>query len=205
MLDRTAARLRRGVRPVSVSRMQRRERAQAVTIISPIHRWWTPWLRMSWPLADRLAAVKRPLVRLSFIHFAHWSLVDRMPAGGRGARSRRLPHPYLLFQSNFNDDLGAYIDAFSLVVPWRMRAMWQGIFGFPGPRPVDRFLSFIVERTTPTQYYYCAYPEASSTMIEAALHLSDRHRRFAVETAELDDAAFASHYADFLAQTQLLM
>lgn len=183
--------------------MERRQRAQAVTIISPVHRWWALWLRMTWPLADRLAPVKRPLVRLSFIHFAHWSLVERIPARARGAR--RLPHPYLLFQSNFDDDLYAYIDAFSLVVPGRMRAMWQGVFGFPGPRPVDRFLSFIVARTTPTQYYYCAYPEASSTMVAAALSLSERHGRFLVETAELDDAAFAARYSEFLTRNQLLL
>jgi hypothetical protein len=185
--------------------MEQRGRAQAVTIISPVHRWWALWLRATWPLADRLAPVKRPLVRLSFIHFAHWSLVERMPAGARRARARRLPHPYLLFLTNFNDDLDAYIDAFSLVVPWRMRAMWQGVFRFPGPRPVDRFLSFIRERATPTQYYYCAYPEASSTMVAAALRLRDRHRRFLAEAAELDDAEFAASYGDFLTQTQLLM
>jgi len=183
--------------------MERRQRAQAVTIISPVRRWWALWLAMTWPVADRLELVKRPLVRLSFIHFAHWSLLQRMPPAARSAR--RLPHPYLIFQSNFDDDLYAYIDAFSLVVPGRMRAMWQGVFGFPGPRPVDRFLSFIVARTTPTQYYYCAYPEASSTMVAAALRLGDEHRRFAAETAELGDAAFAERYADFLARTQLLL
>jgi hypothetical protein len=185
--------------------MEQRERSQAVTIISPVHRWWAVWLRLTWPLADRLALVKRPLVRLSFIHFAHWSLVRRMPSGARGPRGRALPHPYLLFQSNFDDDLNAYIDAFSLVVPWRMRAMWQGVFGFPGPRPVDRFLSFVLTRATPTNYYYCAYPEASSTMVAGALRLSDCHRRFAAESAALDDATFAARYADFLTQTQLLM
>ena len=189
----------------SVSTTEPQQRAQAVTIISPVHRWWAAWLRISWPLADRLAPVKRPLLALSFIHFAHWSLVQRMPPGAHGARARRLPHPYLLFQSNFNDDLNAYIDAFSLVVPVRMRAMWQGVFGFPGARPVDRFLSFVVARTTPTHYYYCAHPEASSTMIGAALRLSARHRRFLAETAGLSDAAFAARYADFLAETQVLL
>ncbi len=144
-------------------------------------------------------------MRLSFIHFAHWSLFERMPPGASGPGVRRLPHPYLLFQSNFNDDLDAYIDAFSLVVPWRMRAMWQGVFRFPGPRPVDRFLRFISERTTPAQYYYCAYPEASSTMIAAALRLAEHHRRFAAAAATLGDSAFAARYADFLTRTQTLL
>jgi hypothetical protein len=175
--------------------MEHPDRAQAVTIISPVHRSWALWLGLTWPLANRLAAVNRPLLRLAFIHFAHWSLVRRMPPRARGADARRLPHPYVLFQSNFNDDLNAYIDAFSLVVPGRMRAMWQGVFGFPGPRPVDRFVSFVRARATPTQYYYCAYPEASSTMISSALALSEEHRRFAAEPGGLGGAAHIKSWA----------
>jgi hypothetical protein len=185
--------------------MVRGDRAQAVTIVSPIRRWWSWWLHATWPVANRTPWIKRPLVDLSFIHFAHWSLVERMPPGAARGRARRLPYPYLVFQSNFNDDLNAYIDAFSLVVPWRMRGMWHGIFHFPGPRPVDRFLSFVTQRTTPTRYYYCAYPQASSTMISAALDLEARHRRFSEETRNLDDAAFASRFAEFLAENQLLL
>jgi len=184
--------------------MQQRERAQPVTIISPIHRWWAAWLRVTWPGADRTPLVKRTLVRLSFIHFAHWSLVARMPPGRRRG-ARRLAPGYVLFQSNFDDDIRAYVDAFALVVPLRMRAMWQGVFHFPGPRPVDRFLSFIVARTTPAQHYYCAYPHASSSMISAALELADCHERFQREASSLDDEEFATRYAAFITENQLLL
>ena len=112
--------------------MDRHGRAQAVVVISPARRWWAWWLRLSWPLADRNPLIKRTLVRLAFIHVAHWALVDKVPARDTGAGTRRLPHPYLLFQSNFNDNLAAYIDAFALIVPWRMRLMWHGAYGFPG-------------------------------------------------------------------------
>ena len=125
-----------------------------------------------------------------------------MPPGAHWSRAKRLPHPYLLFQTNFNDDLNAYIDAFALVVPWRMRAMWHGVFRFPGPHPVDRFLQFIDERTTPNAYYYCAYPEASSSMIKAALELETQHRRLAARAASLSDSEFARRFADFLADNQ---
>lgn len=185
--------------------MDRGDRAKPVTIISPVRRWWFWWLHASWPLANKTPAVKRPLIDLSFIHFAHWSLVARMPPGARMGQAKRLPHPYLLFQSNFNDDLDAYIDAFSLVVPWRMRAMWHGVFHFPGPRPVDRFLKFVTERTTRRTYYYCAYPKASSTMISEALELDARHRRFAEQARGLSDEAFASRFAEFLSENQGLL
>jgi hypothetical protein len=181
------------------------ERAQPVTLISPIHRWWLWWLRATWPSADRSSFIKRPLVQLSFIHFAHWSVVSRVPQHARRSRSTRLRHPYLLFQSNFNDDLNAYIDGFSLVVPMRMRGMWQGTFNFPGPRPVDRFLKYVRGQTTPPLYYYCAYPGASSTMIGDALTLQKRHRQFARKARELNDQEFAARFAEFLRKNQGLL
>jgi hypothetical protein len=184
--------------------MDRHGRARAVVVISPVRGWWAWWLRLSWPSADRMSFLKRTLVRLSFIHVAHWSLLARMPAQG-GAESRSLPHPYLLFQSNFNDDLNAYIDAFALIVPWRMRLMWGGAYGFPGPSVVDRFVQFVVDRATPVQHYYCAYPAGSARTIAVALDLSDRHTAFADAADTLGDAEFTAAWHQFVADNQQLL
>lgn len=178
--------------------MHTQGRAQAVTVISPVRRWWARWLRLSWPGADRMWLLKRPLVRLSFIHVAHWSLVTRVPG-------RRLPHPYLIFHSNFNDDLAAYIDAFALIAPWRMRLMWHGIYRFPGPRIVDRFLAFVEAHATPVQHYYCAYPQGSARMISQALELSERHRVFVDAAAGMTECEFAAAWEVFVDQNQLLL
>jgi hypothetical protein len=184
--------------------MEMQGRAQAVTVISPTRPWWAVWLRLSWPGADRIALLKRPLVRLAFIHVAHWSLLSRIPIRGPGS-SRRLPHPYLIFHSNFNDDLAAYIDAFAMVVPWRMRGMWQGIYRFPGPRIVDRFDDFVERLSIPAQHYYCAYPDGSARMIQQALELNDRHRAFARSAATLGADEFAAAWRGFVQDNQLLL
>ena len=181
--------------------MDRDGRAQAVVVISPMHRWWVPWLRATWPGADCGPLLKRTLVRLAFIHVAHWSRIRRTPV----KRGRRLPYPYIIFHSNYNDDLAAYIDAFALIVPWRMRGMWQGIYHFPGPRVVDKFVDFVLARTTPVQHYYCGYPDGSAREIRAALELAKHHRRFAKKARTLDDAAFAHAWQAFLTQHQELL
>jgi hypothetical protein len=185
--------------------MDTQGRAQAVTLMSPVRRWWAIWLRLTWPGADRMPLIKRTLVRLSFIHVAHWALIDRVPSGAGKSPSHPLPHPYLIFESNFNDDLAAYIDAFALVVPWRMRLMWHGAFGFPGPRIVDRFLAFVEPRALAAQHYYCAYPDGSARMIDAALELGDRHREFVRSASALDDSAFAEAWRRFVHDNQLLL
>lgn len=184
--------------------MDRHGRAQAVVVITPARRWWALWLRLSWPPADRMPWLKRTLVRLAFIHVAHWSLVGKLRGYG-AARARRLPYPYLLFQSNFNDDLPAYIDAFALIVPWRMRLMWHGVHGFPGPTAVDRFLDFVLQSATPVQHYYCAYPEGSARMISSAFELSEHSREFEEQTAAADDEAFTAAWWQFVADNQRLL
>ena len=185
--------------------MDRHGRAQAVVVISPVRRWWALWLRLSWPAADRTPLLKRTLVRLAFIHVAHWALVDRVPARGSGSSARRLPHPYLLFQSNFNDDLAAYIDAFALIVPWRMRLMWHGAYGFPGPAVVDRFLEYVLSSATPVQHYYCAYPDGSSRIIAQALELRDHHGAFEQTAKGLSDTEFRAAWQRFAQENQLLL
>jgi hypothetical protein len=180
--------------------MQRAGRAQAVVVISPIRRWWAWWLRLTWPPADRNPLLKRPLVKLAFIHVAHWSLLDRIPLPGGGRL--RLPHPYIVFHSNYNDDLAAYIDAFALIVPWRMRGMWSGIYGFPGPRIVDRFLEFVMSHAVESQHYYCAYPDGSARMIAQALELCEDHDRLRDLAPTLTDDQFAEAFNRFVADNQ---
>jgi hypothetical protein len=180
-------------------------RAQAVNVVSPVHRWWTLWLKFSWPPADRMAWVKRPLCKLAFIHVAHWALVEEISGDGAGRPSRPLPYPYLIFHSNYNDDLAAYIDAFALIVPWRMRLMWHGIYDFPGPRIVDSFLEFVDRRKIPSAHYWCAYPEGSARTIDAALKLADRNRELVDEASTLTDQQFAARFEQFVTDNQLLL
>jgi hypothetical protein len=186
-----------------LSLMDRHGRSRAVVVISPVRRWWGLWLRLSWPSADRLPFLKRTLVQLSFIHVAHWSLLSRSPPVGHDRR--RLPHAYLIFQSNFNDDLTAYIDAFALIVPWRMRLMWGGAYGFPGPSVVDRFVQFVLDAATPVQHYYSGYPDGSARTITDGLELTERHDRFAREVAGLTDAEFTDAWNRFVAENQRLL
>ena len=167
-------------------------RVTAVTILSPVRRLWMAWLRLTWPAADRWPVVsrlvKRPLYRLGFIDVAHWVLVGTVTP------------PQLLFMSNFNDDPLAYVDAFSFVVPGRIRGMWTGAYGFPGPLPVARFESFIEEKWIPTSHLYCAYPEASARMVVDALAVRDAHEALAQRVAGLSDGELAEAYHRFLAE-----
>jgi hypothetical protein len=166
--------------------------------------WASPASCRSWPAARRTALIVRPLIKLGFINFAHWSLVDRVPAAGSRRSSRRLRQPYLVFQSNFNGDPALYIDAFSLVVRGRLWLMWAGAYRYPSARPMERFRKFILERAIPDDryHYWAAYPEGSSRMVVSALALRRSFDDFAREAAALPPERFAEAYERFLTDVQ---
>jgi hypothetical protein len=178
----------------------------ALTTLNAL-RWWSVpilrfiWFAARWPLVVRLFLGGPELERLSFIHFARWVLVRRLPSSAGG----RLRTPHLLFETNFNGGFDSYIEGFSHVLSWRLSNIWSGSPGFPGPRPVDPFKRFILRQEYPAVYYWSAYPEATTTEVTRALELRDRLRRFARETHDLEPEAFAERYARFITDAQLLL
>src|SRR5512132_2264318 len=143
-------------------------RATPLTVLSPIPWWWALWIRLSWPLARRVALVAAPLRRLSFIHFARWALVSR--------RS-------LLFLTSFDGSDIQYIEAFVRVVPGRINGLYGGATGFPGPRRFGPVARYIDEHNHTPEHFWIAHPEASTRMVSQALVLA---RLYAAREARLD-------------------
>jgi len=114
-------------------------RAQAITVLSPIKPYWSIWLRILFWLTKKFPSITGPLRQLSFIHFARWNLVSRIPFNGPPQLKERLNYTYLLFTSNFNGTWDQYIDAFSYTVSRQMSLIWGSSYGFPGPMPVQPF------------------------------------------------------------------
>ncbi len=179
-------------------------RTTAITVISAIRPWWALFLRFNFVrvrLMRRLtgpSGIDRALRRLSFIHFAHWALFDRIPPSAPRRRRRKLPQPYLLFHSNFNGGAQEYIEAFSMTVRSGMRALWGGAYGVPPPTPVGPFIDYIRAEKIPTTYYYCAYSEASTTIVCDSLELRRKFESFRTEVAQFEPDRFADAYARFV-------
>ena len=147
-------------------------RGTPLTVLTPMPRRWVPLLR-GFLFLRHLMGAPQELKRMSFIHFAHWSVIPRFP--GQQRRSR---YAYLLFRSDFNGAWGKYIDAFSLEIPARMALIWGWSYGFPGALPPEPFRSYIRANDLEVDHYYSAYPEAGVTEIGAALRVRDACERY---------------------------
>lgn len=149
-------------------------RNTALTLITPFRRFGATWLRILLWAARHFDFVKAPAIRMSFIHFCHWIVLDRVPTGGEQPRWRRLRPAYLVFASNFDGSAAGYIDSFIHAMPWRMRGLWGSARGNPGILPSHAFTDWTERNAIPASHYYCAYPEATTTMVRDGLAIRGR-------------------------------
>ena len=176
--------------------------AKPLSILSAVPWWWAGWIRFSWLLARLSARVAQPLRDLSFIHFARWSLVRRWPPNRAQPADPAAEGHSLLFLTGFDGAAVQYIDAFCRVVPGRIRGLYWGARGFPGPKHSTLVQRYIEEHSHPVHHFWIAHPGTTVTMIAGALRVRRRYARFAREAADLDPRAFAVEWERFLTDVQ---
>jgi len=176
-------------------------RASALTVISAVKRRWVPLLRVLFFVGTHVPALLNTLRKLSFIHYARWTLFREVPTGGSEG-GQRLDNVHLYFESNYNGTWSQYIDAFSYVVPQHIEAIWKSSFGFPGAVPAHELKQYISDHEYPAEHYYSAYPEASATMVVSALELRRNLDRLRKKARSASAKKFDKAYASFLTDNQ---
>ncbi len=176
--------------------------AIAITVFSTIKFWGRAFLPILFAVTKRRPQLTKTLVDLSFIHFARWSLVSKIPWNGSEQRKQKLRYTHMYFESNFNGGWEEYIDAFSHILTSGMAAFWGSSYGFPKALPVGPFKEYIQVNETEACHYYSAYPEATITMIKAALELDDKLAPLKRNAAKMDPDAFAAAYKRMLTDAQ---
>lgn len=183
----------------------RHGRARAMTVFSPVRAWYRPpggvlWLGLVFKAARTFPGRTGTLRTLSFIHFARWIVIRRLP--DHGQPRERLRPALLMFESNYNGTFDQYIDAFSSILASGMSAIWGTSYGFPGPKPVAPFKAYIRANEFEADHYYAAYPTATTTMIESALALKEPLQTFTARAATVSPASFRNEYREFLTKMQ---
>jgi hypothetical protein len=169
--------------------------AICITVFSAVRWWGRLWLPLVFLYARLVPSAHGTLAKLSFIHFARWTLVRRLP-------EQRLRHPQLFFESNFNGGWQEYIDAFSHILTRGMTLFWGSSYGFPKPLPSGPFKKYIQRHELVASHFYSAYPEATTTIVLSALDLDRELRAFRERTRGMPADAFARAWRDFLTEVQ---
>jgi hypothetical protein len=176
--------------------------AIALTVFSAVKWWGRIWLPVFIGVIRRGRNSLGELKQLSFIHAARWSLFSEIPYNGPPQPQHRLHSPHLYFESNFNGGWEEYIDAFSYVLRTGMWAFWGSSFGFPGALPSGPFKEYIRANAIDASHYYAAYPDATATMVLAALEVEPRLERLKWQATWMSPTEFAAAWRAFLIETQ---
>jgi len=200
-------------------------KAYAINVITPLVPWKALILRIYFriillaiALVGKLDVPRRfsflasiPLVKtqlnlkkLSFIYFARWTLIGRkhFPYLGDGQPVESLKYDYMIFCSNFTGTWDAYIDAFSEIIPEGIDGIWQWTVNYRRTRPLTPFKQHIAANQADTDYYYSAYPGASTTDVRLALGLAAQLDAFADGALALPPEQFEAAYSAFLNELQ---
>jgi hypothetical protein len=171
---------------------------------------WTtqkPWARFLMPglfAASRLAHKRllKDMDTLSFISFASWSLMRRIPYNGPPQMLRRLRFDHMFFEVSFNGGWDQYVDASVRILTGGMKTYWGSSRGFPGPLPGSGFKAFFRRHELPCAHYYCAYPEATVNTVRQALALEPELDALAARAAGMDPDGFGAAWESFLGSAQ---
>ena len=176
--------------------------AISITVFSTIKWWGKLFLPILFAVTKRVPKLTTTLVQLSFIHFARWSLLKEVPFNGDPQPEQKLRYTHMYFESNFNGGWEEYIDAFSHILTKGMGAFWGSSFGFPKALPVGPFKEYIKENETEASHYYSAYPEATVTMVKAALELDEKLAPLKRGAKRMSPETFQAAYTKMLTDAQ---
>lgn len=164
-------------------------------MITPVRRPWVPVLRFVLWAGRYVPLAQRSILQFDFIHFVRWSVIRRLPG------ERRQRYRYLFFESNFDGPWQHYIDAFAYVIPRGIRLVWGRGPAFPAPPPSEPLKAWIARNSLEGGHYYCAYPEASTRMVKAALAVARAFPALAAGAAQ-HSSAFPAAFERFLDEQQ---
>ncbi|HLJ26328.1 MAG TPA: hypothetical protein VKY85_06435 [Candidatus Angelobacter sp.] len=176
----------------------------AMNAITPMKPWKTFIVRLFFFILGHIKPLQKKLVDLSFIHFARWVVIPRrrFPHLGNQQLPEKLKYDYLLFFSNFNGTWNQYIDAFSAVLSGGLNSIWRWSEKFPGSVPVTPFKAYIARCQFDTDYYYSAYPYATTNDVKAAHRVQAAVDAFAKQSQSMTPEEFAQAYQRFVVKVQ---
>ena len=168
----------------------------------------TPMKPFGAVLARLLFAIQRTLPEtmgireLKAIYFTRWSVLTSFPYNGPPQIPERPPHPYLVWETDYNGVTERYIETFTYLISRQINLAWFTSYGFPHTRSVTELKNYIEQVSHPIDYHYCAYPDASVRMILSALEVAKEHRYLVDQANDGPAEEFAPVYRSFLQRRQ---
>ena len=143
-----------------------------------------------------------PFARLAEHHFVRFAVIDDVFFEGYPAKVDHLQSPYLLFTSDFNGDLDAYLRLLVAEVPEVIRGIWGHCYGFPGTADPAKFVEYIKRCQVTTTLYFADNPDTTVEQVLRALDVQRRMIGFIEQTQGLPADTLQEAFRRFMAEVR---
>jgi hypothetical protein len=139
----------------------------------------------------------------------HSILADYQPDYRPADDTSELPTlpSWLVFTSNYDGDLKAYIRMFSERIAGEMDRIWSHCEGYPvaGANDFERFWLYVRAHQIETNAFFAAYPELSTARVQQLRVFKDHFDAFVARTRDRDGRSVAeigALFDEFIAENQ---
>ena len=115
-----------------------------------------------------------PLARVPGTHIARWVLMEDVVYQGEGQPKRDTLTPRLLFSSNHDGDVGAYLERLRTGMGADADAIWSHCRGYPGHEDGPGFAAWMRAHMLEAALFFAAYGGMTVEQVQENL---DRRRR----------------------------
>ena len=143
-----------------------------------------------------------PFARLTEHHFVRFVVIDDVFFEGYPAKVDHLQSPYLLFTSDFNGDLDAYLRRLVAEVPEVIQGIWGHCYGFPGTADPSKFAEYIRRCQITTTFFFADNPDTTVEQVLRAVNVQRRMIRFIERTQGMSAAPLQDAFRRFIAEVR---
>jgi hypothetical protein len=126
-----------------------------------------------------------PLSRVPGTHFARWVAVGDVVYEGPGQRRDHLKLARLLFTSNFDGEVGSYLEALRTGLGGVADTIWQHCVGYPGSAHADSFAAYLRAHQIENSLFFAAYGDRTVGQVKRSLALRRQVIEFALSAQGL--------------------
>jgi hypothetical protein len=137
-----------------------------------------------------------PLARVPGTHIARWVVMDDVIFQGEGQRKRDRMSPRLLFSSNFDGDLDAYLEGLRTGMADEADAIWGHCQGYPGHGDGPAFAAWMRAHQLEAALFFAAYGGMTVDEVHANVERRRRLLELVIEGQSLSPADLKTRFMD---------
>ena len=129
-----------------------------LTILSPIinngSRSASQDLALRKHLSSLANGVHSPFARVAGTHFARLVVMNDVVFVGNPSKIDHLGSQYLIFTTDFDGDLDAYLRTMAQSIPAELDQIWKHCVGYPGAADAGKFADYMKKCQVETTFYF---------------------------------------------------